>query len=66
MFLRILLNTILVWSTIPDIANASSKMSYTFCVGYETEEAKIEAWVNLQKAKAEAQATKLMVKIIII
>nr|GFB21931.1 hypothetical protein [Tanacetum cinerariifolium] len=30
---------------------------------YQREEAKIEAWVNLQKAKAEAQSRKLEVKI---
>ncbi|KAD6794742.1 hypothetical protein E3N88_05638 [Mikania micrantha] len=33
------------------------------CLRYQMKEAKIEAWVNLQKAKAEAQTRKLEVKI---
>ncbi|PIA43263.1 hypothetical protein AQUCO_02000592v1 [Aquilegia coerulea] len=33
------------------------------CIRYQREEAKIEAWVNLQSAKAEAQSRKLEVKI---
>ncbi|XP_068659615.1 uncharacterized protein [Aristolochia californica] len=33
------------------------------CVRYQREEAKIQAWVNLQTAKAEAQSRKLEVKI---
>ncbi|XP_009381832.3 uncharacterized protein LOC135650449 [Musa acuminata AAA Group] len=33
------------------------------CVRYQREEAKIQAWVNLQSAKAEAQSRKLEVKI---
>ncbi|KAK9078395.1 hypothetical protein SSX86_002452 [Deinandra increscens subsp. villosa] len=33
------------------------------CLRYQMTEAKIQAWVNLQKAKAEAQARKLEVKI---
>ncbi|GMH17560.1 hypothetical protein Nepgr_019401 [Nepenthes gracilis] len=34
-----------------------------YCLRYQAEEAKIQAWVNLQSAKAEAQARKLEVKI---
>ncbi|KMT04733.1 hypothetical protein BVRB_7g169140 [Beta vulgaris subsp. vulgaris] len=34
-----------------------------FCLRYQREEAKIQAWVNLQNAKAEAQSKKLEVKI---
>ncbi|KAL7162803.1 hypothetical protein ACSBR2_043144 [Camellia fascicularis] len=34
-----------------------------FCLRYQREEAKIQAWVNLQSAKAEAQSRKLEVKI---
>ncbi|CAH8382185.1 unnamed protein product [Eruca vesicaria subsp. sativa] len=34
-----------------------------FCQRYQREEAKIQAWVNLQNAKAEAQSRKLEVKI---
>ncbi|XP_062156262.1 uncharacterized protein LOC133864077 [Alnus glutinosa] len=34
-----------------------------FCLRYQREEAKIQAWVNLQNAKAEAQSRKLEVKI---
>ncbi|XP_059643084.1 uncharacterized protein LOC132284956 [Cornus florida] len=34
-----------------------------FCQRYQREEAKIQAWVNLQSAKAEAQSRKLEVKI---
>ncbi|CAI9114496.1 OLC1v1015234C1 [Oldenlandia corymbosa var. corymbosa] len=33
------------------------------CLRYQREEAKIQAWVNLQRAKAEAQSRKLEVKI---
>ncbi|OAY81583.1 Remorin [Ananas comosus] len=33
------------------------------CIRYQREEAKIQAWVNLQNAKAEAQSRKLEVKI---
>lgn len=33
------------------------------CLRYQREEAKIQAWVNLQTAKAEAQSRKLEVKI---
>ncbi|KAF4399399.1 hypothetical protein G4B88_022482 [Cannabis sativa] len=33
------------------------------CLRYQREEAKIQAWVNLQSAKAEAQSRKLEVKI---
>ncbi|KAK8950930.1 hypothetical protein KSP39_PZI003222 [Platanthera zijinensis] len=33
------------------------------CIRYKREEAKIQAWVNLQTAKAEAQSRKLEVKI---
>ncbi|XP_071689150.1 uncharacterized protein [Rutidosis leptorrhynchoides] len=33
------------------------------CIRYQIQEAKIKAWVNLQKAKAEAQSRKLEVKI---
>ncbi|CAK7356445.1 unnamed protein product [Dovyalis caffra] len=33
------------------------------CLRYQREEAKIQAWVNLEKAKAEAQSRKLEVKI---
>ncbi|KAJ1408317.1 Remorin, C-terminal [Sesbania bispinosa] len=33
------------------------------CLRYQREEAKIQAWVNLQNAKAEAQSRKLEVKI---
>ncbi|XP_031274208.1 uncharacterized protein LOC116132681 isoform X1 [Pistacia vera] len=33
------------------------------CLRYQREEAKIQAWVNLQSAKAEAQSKKLEVKI---
>ncbi|XP_076883959.1 uncharacterized protein LOC143532947 [Bidens hawaiensis] len=33
------------------------------CVRYQIKEAKIQAWVNLQKAKAEAESRKLEVKI---
>ncbi|KAF8401166.1 hypothetical protein HHK36_014470 [Tetracentron sinense] len=33
------------------------------CIRYQREEAKIQAWVNLQSAKAEAQSKKLEVKI---
>ncbi|KAL5698584.1 hypothetical protein ACHQM5_029602 [Ranunculus cassubicifolius] len=33
------------------------------CIRYQREEAKIQAWVNLQSAKAEAQSRKLEVKI---
>ncbi|CAA6659284.1 unnamed protein product [Spirodela intermedia] len=33
------------------------------CVRYQREEAKIQAWVNLQSAKAEAESRKLEVKI---
>ncbi|GAB2268889.1 hypothetical protein Dimus_003831 [Dionaea muscipula] len=33
------------------------------CLRYQREEAKIQAWVNLQHAKAEAQSKKLEVKI---
>ncbi|OMO70540.1 hypothetical protein CCACVL1_18831 [Corchorus capsularis] len=33
------------------------------CMRYQREEAKIQAWVNLQNAKAEAQSRKLEVKI---
>ncbi|XVF27147.1 hypothetical protein REPUB_Repub14bG0081500 [Reevesia pubescens] len=33
------------------------------CMRYQREEAKIQAWVNLQSAKAEAQTRKLEVKI---
>ncbi|XP_015068229.1 uncharacterized protein LOC107012814 isoform X2 [Solanum pennellii] len=33
------------------------------CLRYQREEAKIQAWVNLQNAKAEAQSKKLEVKI---
>ncbi|XP_078432872.1 remorin family protein [Wolffia australiana] len=33
------------------------------CVRYQREEAKIQAWVNLQNAKAEAESRKLEVKI---
>ncbi|KAG9459774.1 hypothetical protein H6P81_004282 [Aristolochia fimbriata] len=33
------------------------------CIRYQREEAKIQAWVNLQTAKAEAQSRKLEVKI---
>ncbi|KAI8529740.1 hypothetical protein RHMOL_Rhmol12G0248700 [Rhododendron molle] len=33
------------------------------CIRYQREEAKIQAWVNLQSARAEAQARKLEVKI---
>ncbi|KAJ4964920.1 hypothetical protein NE237_016769 [Protea cynaroides] len=33
------------------------------CLRYQREEAKIQAWVNLRKAKAEAQSKKLEVKI---
>ncbi|KAJ0744983.1 putative remorin [Helianthus annuus] len=33
------------------------------CVRYQIKEAKIQAWVNLQKAKAEAESKKLEVKI---
>lgn len=34
-----------------------------YCVRYQMEEAKIQAWVNLQKAKVEAESRKLEVKI---
>ncbi|XP_021719945.1 uncharacterized protein LOC110687614 [Chenopodium quinoa] len=34
-----------------------------FCLRYQREEAKIQAWLNLQNAKAEAQSRKLEVKI---
>ncbi|KAK9131546.1 hypothetical protein Sjap_012033 [Stephania japonica] len=34
-----------------------------FCIRYQREEAKIQAWVNLQSAKAEAESRKLEVKI---
>ncbi|XP_010479966.1 PREDICTED: uncharacterized protein LOC104758737 isoform X2 [Camelina sativa] len=34
-----------------------------FCQRYQREEAKIQAWVNLENAKAEAQSRKLEVKI---
>ncbi|KAG2251472.1 hypothetical protein Bca52824_081608 [Brassica carinata] len=34
-----------------------------FCQRYQREEAKIQAWVNLQNAKAEAQSKKLEMKI---
>ncbi|KAH0855170.1 LOW QUALITY PROTEIN: hypothetical protein HID58_020345, partial [Brassica napus] len=34
-----------------------------FCQRYQREEAKIQAWVNLQNAKAEAQSRKLEMKI---
>ncbi|KAL4589318.1 hypothetical protein LXL04_002224 [Taraxacum kok-saghyz] len=34
-----------------------------YCLRYQMEEAKIQAWVNLQKAKAEAESRKLEVKI---
>ncbi|XP_022714552.1 uncharacterized protein LOC111274188 [Durio zibethinus] len=34
-----------------------------FCLRYQREEAKIQAWLNLQSAKAEAQSRKLEVKI---
>ncbi|KAK4361745.1 hypothetical protein RND71_016986 [Anisodus tanguticus] len=33
------------------------------CLRYQREEAKIQAWINLQNAKAEAQSKKLEVKI---
>ncbi|KAG2563438.1 uncharacterized protein LOC120644966 [Panicum virgatum] len=33
------------------------------CIRYQREEAKIQAWVNLESAKAEAQSRKLEVKI---
>ncbi|KAG6538760.1 hypothetical protein ZIOFF_003888 [Zingiber officinale] len=33
------------------------------CIRYQREQAKIQAWVNLQNAKAEAQSRKLEVKI---
>ncbi|XP_031499523.1 uncharacterized protein LOC116263862 [Nymphaea colorata] len=33
------------------------------CIRYQREEARIQAWVNLQSAKAEAQSRKLEVKI---
>ncbi|KAI7732145.1 hypothetical protein M8C21_014276, partial [Ambrosia artemisiifolia] len=33
------------------------------CLRYQIKEAKIQAWVNLQKAKAEAESKKLEVKI---
>ncbi|KAL7601956.1 hypothetical protein Lser_V15G25377 [Lactuca serriola] len=34
-----------------------------YCIRYQMEEAKIQAWVNLEKAKAEAESRKLEVKI---
>ncbi|RDX78868.1 hypothetical protein CR513_40786, partial [Mucuna pruriens] len=34
-----------------------------FCLRYQIEEAKIQAWVDLQSAKAEAQSRKLEVKV---
>ncbi|PHU24802.1 hypothetical protein BC332_09909 [Capsicum chinense] len=34
-----------------------------YCLRYQREEAKIQAWINLQNAKAEAQSKKLEVKI---
>ncbi|XP_027125484.1 uncharacterized protein [Coffea arabica] len=33
------------------------------CIRYQREEAKIQAWVNLQRAKAEAQSRKLEMKV---
>ncbi|GMH03844.1 hypothetical protein Nepgr_005683 [Nepenthes gracilis] len=34
-----------------------------YCLRYQREEAKIQAWINLQSARAEAQSRKLEVKI---
>ncbi|GAB4841911.1 hypothetical protein Ancab_011867 [Ancistrocladus abbreviatus] len=45
----------------PSIWEEEDKTKY--CLRYQREEAKIQAWVNLQSAKAEAQSRKLEVKI---